>query len=150
VTRVASSVYLALVSAWHLLFLRRWKCHVIFEVFTGVTVKNVVFWHIKTQVGPHRKHYFSATESSQLMLCKIWGSHGCDYEDRRLMRCYAAWATRRNIPEDGILHGHDMFLRSVCSNQMKDTVLCYRICYLSGRWIVISKGQRQILSQITV
>jgi hypothetical protein len=31
----------------------------------------VVLWDIKTQFVPHRRHYFSATESSQLMLCKI-------------------------------------------------------------------------------
>jgi hypothetical protein len=29
--------------------------------------------------------YFSATESSQLMLCKIWGFHGDDYEECRLL-----------------------------------------------------------------
>jgi hypothetical protein len=39
-----------------------------FEVFTAVTTKNIVFWNIKTQFVPH---YFSTTESSQLMLCKI-------------------------------------------------------------------------------
>jgi hypothetical protein len=27
-----------------------------FEVSTAMTVKNVVFWDIKTQFGPHRKH----------------------------------------------------------------------------------------------
>jgi hypothetical protein len=30
-------------------------------------------------------HYVSATEISQLMLCKIWGFHGCDYEECRLL-----------------------------------------------------------------
>jgi hypothetical protein len=30
-------------------------------------------------------HYFSATESSQLMLCKTWGFHGSDYEECRLL-----------------------------------------------------------------
>jgi hypothetical protein len=30
-------------------------------------------------------HYLSATESSRLMLCKIWGFHGGDYEDCRLL-----------------------------------------------------------------
>jgi hypothetical protein len=30
-------------------------------------------------------HYVSATESSQLMLCKIWGLHGGDYEECRLL-----------------------------------------------------------------
>jgi hypothetical protein len=27
-----------------------------FEVFTAVTMKNAVFWDIKTQFVPHRKH----------------------------------------------------------------------------------------------
>jgi hypothetical protein len=27
-----------------------------FEVFTTVTMKNVVFWDIKTQFVPHRRH----------------------------------------------------------------------------------------------
>jgi hypothetical protein len=30
-------------------------------------------------------HYFSATESSQLMLCKSWSFHGGDYEECRLL-----------------------------------------------------------------
>jgi hypothetical protein len=30
-------------------------------------------------------HYFSTTESSRLMLCKIWGFHGSDYEECRLL-----------------------------------------------------------------
>jgi hypothetical protein len=32
-------------------------------------------------------HYISATESSQLMRCKIWGVHGSDYEECRLLGC---------------------------------------------------------------
>jgi hypothetical protein len=34
-------------------------------------------------------HYFSATESSQLMLRTIRGFHGGDYEECRLLGCYA-------------------------------------------------------------
>jgi hypothetical protein len=49
-----------------------------------VTMKNVVFWDIKTQFLLHRRHV-SATESSRLMLCKILGFHGSDYEERRLL-----------------------------------------------------------------
>jgi hypothetical protein len=30
-------------------------------------------------------HHVSATESSQLMLCKIWGFHGCSNEECRLL-----------------------------------------------------------------
>jgi hypothetical protein len=42
-----------------------------FGVFTAVTMKNVVFWDIKTQFLFHRRHITSPLESSQLMLCKI-------------------------------------------------------------------------------
>jgi hypothetical protein len=41
--------------------------YVRFEVLTAVTMKNAVFWDIKTQ----GTHYVSATEPSRLMLCKI-------------------------------------------------------------------------------
>jgi hypothetical protein len=47
------------------------KNSVRFEVLTAVTMKNDVFWDIKTQFVPHRRHYVSATEPSQLKLCKI-------------------------------------------------------------------------------
>jgi hypothetical protein len=62
-----------------------------FEVFAAVTMKNAVFWYIKTQFVPHRRHYISATVPSQLMLCKIWGFHGVDYKDFRLLGCYVIW-----------------------------------------------------------
>jgi hypothetical protein len=38
-----------------------------FEVFTAVTMKNCIFWNVKTQFVLHRKHYFSVTELSRLM-----------------------------------------------------------------------------------
>jgi hypothetical protein len=45
--------------------------YVRFEVFTAVTMKNVV-WDIKNPVRTSQEtHYVSATESSQLMLCEI-------------------------------------------------------------------------------
>jgi hypothetical protein len=62
-----------------------------FEIFTAVTMKNGVFWDIATKFVPHRRHYVSATESSRLMLCKIWVFHGGDYEERRLLGCDAVW-----------------------------------------------------------
>jgi hypothetical protein len=49
----------------------RVKVHARFEAFTAVTLKNAVFWDIEIQFVPHRKHYISSTETSQLMLCKI-------------------------------------------------------------------------------
>jgi hypothetical protein len=36
-------------------------------------------------------HYISATESSRLMLCKIWSFHGGDYEEYRLLECDTVW-----------------------------------------------------------
>jgi hypothetical protein len=48
-------------------------------------MKNAVFCDIKTQFLPHKKHYLSATEPSRLMLCKIFGSHSGDCEERRLL-----------------------------------------------------------------
>jgi hypothetical protein len=50
-------------------------CYVRFEVFTEVTMKNIVFWDIKTQFVPHRRHITSP----------IWGFHGGDYEESRLL-----------------------------------------------------------------
>jgi hypothetical protein len=55
-----------------------------FGVFSAVTTKNAVFWDIKTQTVL-TGNTFSATKPSQLMLCKIWGFHGGDYEECRLL-----------------------------------------------------------------
>jgi hypothetical protein len=48
--------------------------------FPAVTMKNVVFWDTSQET-----HYISAKELSQLILCKILGFHGSDYEERRLL-----------------------------------------------------------------
>jgi hypothetical protein len=58
---------------------------------TAVTVKNAVFWDIKTQFVHHRRHYVSVTEPSRLMLCNLWGFHSGDYEECRLLGCDAMW-----------------------------------------------------------
>jgi hypothetical protein len=51
-------------------------------------MKNAVFYDIKTPVHTSQeKHYVSATDLTQLMLCKIGGLYGCDYEECRLLRC---------------------------------------------------------------
>jgi hypothetical protein len=39
-------------------------------------MENGVFWDIKPQFVPHRRHITSATELSRFMLCKILGFHG--------------------------------------------------------------------------
>jgi hypothetical protein len=36
---------------------------VTFEVFTAVTMKNAIFWDIKTQFVPHRRHITSPLQS---------------------------------------------------------------------------------------
>jgi hypothetical protein len=56
-----------------------------FEALTAVTMKVGVFWDIKSQFVLHRRHIMSPTQSSQLMLCKIWGFHCGDYEECRLL-----------------------------------------------------------------
>jgi hypothetical protein len=49
-------------------------------------MKNVVFLDIKTQFVLQRRHITSTLQSSaQLMLYKIWGFHGGDYEECRLL-----------------------------------------------------------------
>jgi hypothetical protein len=53
-----------------------------FEISAAETVKNAIFWDIKTS---HETHYFSATESSQLMLCKILSFYGGDCEECHLL-----------------------------------------------------------------
>jgi hypothetical protein len=44
-------------------------------------MKNDAFWDIRTPSVPHSKHHVSATESSLLVICKIWGFHGDGYEE---------------------------------------------------------------------
>jgi hypothetical protein len=92
-------------------FLRFLCCCVVskesrFEVFTLVTMKNAVFWDV-----PHRKHITSPLQSLAGM---IWGSHGSDYEECRLLGCYVVWLLqeptfRRNVAPPY----HIVFLRSV-------------------------------------
>jgi hypothetical protein len=48
-------------------------------------MKNAFFWGIKTKFILHRRHITSPLDSSQLMLCKICGFHGSDYEEYRLL-----------------------------------------------------------------
>jgi hypothetical protein len=56
-----------------------------FEVLTAVTMKNAVFWDINTVRISQETHYVSATKHSRLILCKIWGFQGGDYEECRLL-----------------------------------------------------------------
>jgi hypothetical protein len=45
-------------------------------------------------------HYLSATEPSRLKLCKIWGFHGCDYEECRLLRLSLAALERIEVSDE--------------------------------------------------
>jgi hypothetical protein len=69
-----------------------------FEVFTAVTMKNVVFCDV-TPCGSHKNRRFNVVSSSSIldtMMMKALSSS----ETSVLIR-----ASRRNIPENGILHG---------------------------------------------
>jgi hypothetical protein len=48
-------------------------------------MKNAVFWDKKPVRTSQEAHYFSATEPSRLMLYDIWGFHGGDYEECRIL-----------------------------------------------------------------
>jgi hypothetical protein len=64
-------------------------------------MKNVVFWNIKTQFVPHGRHITSPLESPA-GLCYV----RFEVFTSVTMKNAAFWdvlATRRNIPEDGIL-----------------------------------------------
>jgi hypothetical protein len=63
-----------------------------FEVLKAVSIKNAVFKEYNNPVRTsHETHYVSATEPSQLMLCKIRDFHGGDNEECRLMRYNFMW-----------------------------------------------------------
>jgi hypothetical protein len=64
-----------------------------FVAFTAVTIKIAMFWNVKNQFVPHRRHYFSAPVSSWLMLCKIWGFYCGHYEDCHLLECKKPFRT---------------------------------------------------------
>jgi hypothetical protein len=54
-------------------------------------MKNAVFWDIKPEFVPHRKHCVSATEPSRLQLCNFFGFHCGDYEECHFLGYYAMW-----------------------------------------------------------
>jgi hypothetical protein len=63
--------------------MERGKKRVRFEVFTAVTMKNVVYKNlVRTS---HEIHYVSATEPSWLMLYTLYGFLCGDYEEYRLL-----------------------------------------------------------------
>jgi hypothetical protein len=50
-------------------------------------MRNAVFWDIKKGHTLQERYYVSTTKPSQLMLCKIWGYRGGNYEECRLLGC---------------------------------------------------------------
>jgi hypothetical protein len=65
-------------------------------------IRRTPYSEKRTDLTSQETHYVSATESSQLMLCKISWFHGSDYEECRRLACEAVWillepALRRNL-----------------------------------------------------
>jgi hypothetical protein len=55
-------------------------------------LKHAVFWDIKDQFLPHRKHITSSLQTPvYISLYKIWGFPGGDYEECCLLGCDAVW-----------------------------------------------------------
>jgi hypothetical protein len=74
---------LTVVQAEHLL-----RC-VRFEIFTAVTMKNVVFLDMKTQLVPHRTHITSPLQSpASECCCNILGFQSGDCEECRLLGAF--------------------------------------------------------------
>jgi hypothetical protein len=58
-----NSVFILPMSSWRDALNLMFITVVRFEVSKAVTMKNVVFWDIKTQVVPHRRHITSPLQS---------------------------------------------------------------------------------------
>jgi hypothetical protein len=117
---------------WQLRDTRRYmdeSCHTNGWTYRHLKILNIPTPHRKmTQCFRSRKLFFT--------LCRIWGFHGGDYEEYRLLRCGACrcgssladfstlkmeairssetsvqstTSTRRHTPEDGILHFFTLF-----------------------------------------
>jgi hypothetical protein len=56
-----------------------------FEVLAPVTMKNDVLWDINPVRTLQETYYFPATEPNRLIVRKIRGSHGGDYEEGHLL-----------------------------------------------------------------
>jgi hypothetical protein len=73
-----------------------------------------VFWDIKTQFVPHRKHIKSALRSpAKQLLVTAYVLHGSLIHSTLMMEATRSFETaaltsakRRNIPEDCIIHSH--------------------------------------------
>jgi hypothetical protein len=67
------------------------ECAVRFEVYTAVTMKDLILGYKNPVYTSQETHYVSITEPHQLMPCKISGFHSGDYKERRLLECDAMW-----------------------------------------------------------
>jgi hypothetical protein len=84
-----------------------------FEDFTAMTMKTAAFLGYKNPIRTSQEtHYVSDAGSSRLMLCKIWGFHGGDYEEFRLLLC-GFCKNRRFGGRNRLHHNGDEVLRSV-------------------------------------
>jgi hypothetical protein len=78
-------------------------------------MKNVALCDTQTQLVPHIKYYFTATEHSLLMLCKIWGFLGSDYEECEFI---VDWQLRIASKQPSVF----------CKNKIKLMIRPYCLC----------------------
>jgi hypothetical protein len=82
---------------------------------------------------------FSSLQHS-FFFCKIWGFHGGDYVENRLLGCGTVWLRffptfRRNNPEDDLLFFFVIFLRS---HRTTAITLCTYLFYFLHASLLIS------------
>jgi hypothetical protein len=77
-------------------------------------MKNAVIWNIKPSSYLTESHYFSATEPSQFMLCKIYGFHGGNYEECRLLRYKNSVRTSQEIRYVSATEPNRFMLCKIC------------------------------------
>jgi hypothetical protein len=117
----------------------------------AVTMKNVVFWDIKTQFVLHREHITSPLQSpARLKLCKIWCFHGGDYEECRLLACYAVWLLYSSFSNFRTMYKVQNPSNSECHTPSPDSfrfnfgwclIFCYKylnIPYISAQLAIFS------------
>jgi hypothetical protein len=77
---------------------------------------------------PHETHHVSTTEPSQLMLCKIWGFHGGDHEECRLLGVTPCDSSKNRV-FGGTQHLHHQgdknWTEALCEEILTHSAACF-------------------------